>query len=304
MTIDQYFVRCGYVLLFGLLSVPVGRGQDGVCKSDDIPTNLVPVEEFHSPECGDDPNPYAKNAWRVEPVKEGIAVCALPNYQVIGPRVAELVQCETVESARCNPRLDGLPNATVLRSPIQCEKQKQLPDAEIKCNSSLTMRTLDSDGKSQYKIAQTISPNCTPSNSSPGQPAQTDTANAWVILNAKPIWPTWISVCADYENILRDELLVRRFNNVNCPPNKYVGGGTEGLTGWIITQKPPPGTIIVCTVYKKMDFTPLRLNPDNIIYHPPNFYSDRCGGPKDQPNSVQVNVSPTGDLTVFEPLKH
>jgi len=81
-------------------------------------------------------NPFAKNAWYVDPVRDGITVYRLPNCDVIGAKVASLVVCERVLSASCEPRLDGLPNALLLRSPQGCAsapESKRLRGLSVHC---------------------------------------------------------------------------------------------------------------------------------------------------------------------------
>jgi hypothetical protein len=264
-----------------------------VCKKGDVPTNYVAVEEFNSPQCDDGGNPFAKNALRAEPVKDGITVCGLPRYEVIGARVAELLPCEAVESDRCNARLDGLPNAIVLRSPAECIKQKLPADLKINCSASAGL----TEGAYGYMVAQLTSPNCPPPRA-PNHDGHMSSANAWLarMLPARNFEPNWLAVCADDFNI-GFGVVVRRFKNVNCPANKYVEGGREGLTGWIILLNPRPGTITVCAVYTSISYKSLGP-PYNTLYHAATKYSELCGGPQNRVNSFEMTVSSNGKWVV------
>jgi hypothetical protein len=257
--------------------------QDGVCKKGDVPTNFVAVEEFNSPQCDDEGNPFARNAWRAEPVKDGVTACTLPRYEVIGPRVAEMVQCEAVESDKCSPRLDGLPNARVLRSPGECIKRKLPTDLQVECAASKGL----TGGTYGYMIAQLNSPTCPPARPSnhDGHPSL---MNAWLSQKVSDDGEmTSLAVCADDHNVTFG-WVVRRFKNVNCPSNKYVEGGTEGLTGWIILLNPPPGaTITVCAVFTAQSFRP--FGPNYAAYHKATRYSELCGGAPNKPNSFGAN---------------
>jgi hypothetical protein len=276
------------VPLLAVLAVAL-HAQDGICKKDDVPTDYVAVGEFNSPECDDGANPLAKNAWRVEPVRDGITVCALPKYEVLGAKVAELLACEHVVSEKCNPRLDGLPNAIVLRSPAGCVKRKVPDDLEVKCSASAEL----TNGATGYMVSQLTSSTCPPAPGS-NQPGYVHTSNAWLARKVDSSQPTFLAICADDHNIGRDAYIVRRFKNSNCPVNPRVAGAEEGLTGWIILLNQPfpkePETLTLCEGFTKDSWKP--FGGGWIGYHVAGSHSELCGGQSQKPNSFEVSVGP------------
>lgn len=284
--------------LLGFLAVSL-HAQDGFCKKVDLPTDYVAVEEFNSPECDDGVNPLAKNAWRAEHVRDGITVCVLPRYEAMGAKVAELIACEHVVSEKCNPRLDGLPNAIVLRSPAECVKRKLPDDLEIRCSASAGL----TNGGTGYMVSQLTSQSCPPA---PGndQPGHIHTANAWLSRKvASSSEATILAVCADDYNIGAGAFIVRRFHDNYCPVNERVAGAKEGLTGWLILVNQPASaiashphdfgkTVTLCEGFTKESWKPLGENW--IGYQVGVTYSKLCGGQAQKPNSFKVAEGPNG----------
>lgn len=296
------FLRAGSVCLLclGLFGGDPLHGQDGVCKKDNLPVDYVAVAEFNSPECDDGSNPLAMNAWRVERVRDGITVYALPSYQIIGARVAELVACESVHSERCSVRLDGLPNAMVLRSPAECVRHRIPADLEVKCSATSPL----TDGAAGYMIAQLTSANCPPA---PPEPTPTrsnrardlqghfvHSANAWLARKADLNTSSVFAVCADDFNIGPNDFIVRRFYSANCPVNSRIAGAGQGLTGWIIFRNPPAGTTI--TICEGFTSYSDKWSDDRywVYRRPLTKYSDLCGGQPGNPNSLDATfpISP------------
>jgi hypothetical protein len=167
--------------------------------------------------------------------------------------------------------------------PGECIKRKLPTDLQVECAESKGL-TGDTYG---YMIAQLNSPTCPPARPSnhDGHPSL---MNAWLSQKVSDDGEnTSLAVCADDHNVSFG-WVVRRFKNVNCPPNKYVEGGTEGLTGWIILLNPPPGaTITVCAVFTAQSFKP--FGPNYAAYHKATRYSELCGGTPNKPNSFGAN---------------
>lgn len=289
------------ILLLSLLVVAL-HAQDGICKKSDPPTNYVAVGEFNSGDCDDGVNPLANNAWRIEPVRDGITVCALPRYEVMGAKVAELQPCEHVVSDRCSPRLDGQSNAIVLRSPAQCAKRVLPEDLKVNCSASVGLE----NGKSGYMVAQVTSATCPPPPAS-NRAGYVHTANAWLARKVdSPSKPDFLAICADDYNIGRSDYIVRRFRNTNCPVNPRVAGAQEGLTGWVIrlgslppekiftwtwangeqTKEHYPSALTLCEAFMQDSFKP--FGAEWIGYHVAVSYSELCGGQAQKPNSFEV----------------
>lgn len=288
MTLSTSVKGPGTVLLLLSSLVAALHAQDGVCKKDDLPTNFVAVEEFNSGMCDDGVDPLAKNAWRIEHVRDGITVCALPRYETIGPEVAELIPCEHIVSDRCSPRLDGLANAIVLRSPAQCAKRVLPEDLKINCSASVGL----DNGKSGYMVAQVTSSTC-PAAPASNRAGYVHTANAWLARKVdSPSKPDFLAICADDHNIGRSDYIVRRFKNNSCPVNPRVAGAQEGLTGWVIRLNELPPDIpqekayTFCEAFTKDSWKPFGENW--IGYRAATSYSELCGGEDQKVNSFKV----------------
>src|SRR6476661_1717040 len=208
MNTSKYLSRPVAKILFILtVSNPAFASQDGVCKTEIIPTDYVAVEEFYSPECGDGSNPFVKNAWRVERVKDGVTVCKIPDYKTMGARVAELISCDNVYSDKCAVRLDGLPNAVVLRSPAECLNRGLPSDIALRCHRPGDHEIGPAANASGYTIGYLKTPKC---------PMTGTGFNALLVRIVDQKGSATLSICAGQFNYSEHDVIVRRFHSSNC----------------------------------------------------------------------------------------
>jgi hypothetical protein len=201
-----------------LLAAAVTCNADAVCKKRGISGDYVAVEELYSPECDDGADPFTKNAWEVAPARDGITECALPSYARRSAKVAQLVPCEHVYSPKCADRLDGLPNARILRSPGECVKYTPSRELRVACKQYY-VGSIPDLSVIGYQIAQIRSKTC--------QPAY-DEYNAWLIRLVAADASLTVPVCADIRNLWKRDFIVRRFHNEYCPNNADFLGADEG----------------------------------------------------------------------------
>jgi hypothetical protein len=285
---------CRIALIGLLVSASLYGQEDGLCKRDPLPIDYVTVEDVYSPECGDGSNPFIKNARRVERVRDGITVCGLPSYDRIGARVAEFISCEAVHSEKCAARLDGLPNAIVLRTPAECEKRTLPNEFRAICCEHPIFEIAPAETDS-YVIALFTSAKCLPhplSLEGPCVKTEGQLPNASLIRRIDAHDSLVLAVCALPNNIRSNDAIVRRFHSANCPESPPVAGGPEGLNSWMILHNPPAGTLTLCAAAHKSD--PKPLGPGYFGYRAVTKYSELCGGQVGKANSFEMRfpVSP------------
>ena len=213
---------------------PTLASADAICKTEPVPLDYVVTAEFNSPQCDDGNNPLAVNAWEVEKARDGIAVCRLPDYQSIGARVASLIPCGRTDSAACPSRIDGLPNAIVLRSPNSCASIRPLPKGfSVHCFPIEPERPAPPPhpyGRWGFRVGVVSVAQC---NNVDLILAVDDVSrpNAWLFRDeATSSKDRPDTVCAGWS----DNLILRRFFNPYCPAKADTPGAEDGLTGWVV----------------------------------------------------------------------
>lgn len=113
-------------------ALTVSSRGDGICKVQKMPLGYVATGEFNSPEC-DSVNPFDLNAWAVEPIRQGILVCRLPDFEAGDANIMQYIPCGRKYSHTCAKQIDGGPNADVLSVPSRC----RLGDIRYSCASDV-----------------------------------------------------------------------------------------------------------------------------------------------------------------------
>lgn len=279
---------------------------DAICKKDAVPLDYVITAELNSPQCDDGAKPLAMNAWEVAPARDGIAVCTLPDYKAMGAKVASLVPCGTARSAGCVPRLDGLPNAIVLRSPNSCANTTHLPqNFSVHCFPNEPKRPAPAPrpyGRWGYRVGVVSVPQCHVVQAALGTD-DVPQPNAWLFRDeADSPADRPDSACAGWDS----NLILRRFYNPYCPSSPGTSGSAEGLTGWIVMGrwiKVENDLVLTFCAGKKTPVVDRRQarggTGDGIFAQPVAhdiavFYDPICGGNPQTKNAYRLRWATIG----------
>ena len=219
-------------------SVPCGPRSlwDAVFKKDGVPLDYVATGELHSPQCENGEKPLVMNAWEVDISHDGVVACELPDFEdTMGAKIAALVPCGMVNSSSCMQRIDGLPNAVVLRSPESCAKIRPLPQGfSIHCFPNEPKRPAPPPhpyGRWGYRVGVVAVPQCHVVDDSIGTQLVAH-PTAWLFRDeADSPQERPDTACAGWDsNLILQEVL--RIRSARSSPRHPTS--PDGLTGWAL----------------------------------------------------------------------
>jgi hypothetical protein len=260
-------------ILILILASALSSKADGICKDRAIPSGYLAVKAFYSPECDKTGDPFTANAWELSPATEGVVACALPDYQQKLAQQLHFMECEPTFSESCDQRIDGLENATVMRSPQECVNRKLPKGKRLVCRSAEEMPS----GRGIFALVH--SEECPPfasQNTPMGK-------NAWLAGFTNGLYYE----CADSKGLDPLIWIVRRFHTEDCPDDKSPDG-TASLNAWFVQFHPAYGsTLTVCQPFNN-GYRAARLRT--------SLLSLLCGGLDDSDNAAIVTLDRPADV--------